>query len=283
MTATLLPCPIVNQRTEPGNDGRPPEDGNMDCVPASLASMARALRPALHITADGLHDAAYGQGYIGLMDPARFVHLLAGYGLNLVPRTGTPKALYFRANVEILGGHPVLLSIPSDWNNNPPTSKYAHMVAGRGVSDSQGAWLEMMNPWTAQYERHDAGWWYSRLGACGYKCAWVMEATGMPIPTGWTDDGMTLTAPNGVKVVRGFRDHILAAAAWSSALVPMAPEYGIANGSRQDFAMRLEWTAATNVQEVPQPFPPPDAPDPVAEAKAKALDSVFALYKEIGS
>ncbi len=58
---------------------------------------------------------------------------------------GSAQALYGRACAEISAGRPVLLSIPSDWNNNPPRSPYAHMVAGYDVS-SNGGTLTAMNP-----------------------------------------------------------------------------------------------------------------------------------------
>jgi hypothetical protein len=57
----LINVPEADQRTEVGNDGRAPEDGNMDCVPESLACMARGLEPGLKVTGDGLHDIVYGQ------------------------------------------------------------------------------------------------------------------------------------------------------------------------------------------------------------------------------
>jgi len=45
------------------------------------------------------------------------------------------------------------------------------------------------------------------------------------VPKGWADDGKTLTAPNGIKVVLGFREHILSHK-WDPADVPLAPEAG---------------------------------------------------------
>ena len=68
------------------------------------------------------------------------------------------------------------------------------------------------------------------------------EAVG--IPQGWSDDGTTLTAPNGHKVVRGFRDYVLNNP-WKAENVPIGEAYD-ANpveqsypqsgaGTRQDF------------------------------------------------
>ncbi len=47
----------------------------------------------------------------------------------------------------------------------------------------------------------------------------------MQIPTGWSDDGEKLTAPNGVSVVLGFRSHILKTR-WNPLDVPLSPEAG---------------------------------------------------------
>jgi hypothetical protein len=252
--AMQVACPIVNQRSEKGNDGRAPEDGNMDCVPSALASMARGLNVSLSgvITGDGLHDEVYGQGYVGMQDPARFVAVLAqaryGGDLRLIgPVTGSAQALYGRACSEIAAGRPVLLSIPSDWNASPPSSKYAHMVAGCGVNGN-GAQLTAMNPWTAAYQTESAAWWVERLNCCAYKAIWIMERAGvnggngaMGVPNGWHDDGKTLTAPNGVQTSGWIRQHVLdAAPQWPAELQPVAGLYGRSSeaggGWQQEFA-----------------------------------------------
>ncbi len=64
------------------------------------------------------------------------------------------------------------------------------------------------------------------------------------VPTGWSDDGTTLTAPNGHKVVLGFREYVLNNS-WKSENIPLGEAYN-ANplqqsnpqagaGTRQDF------------------------------------------------
>lgn len=45
------------------------------------------------------------------------------------------------------------------------------------------------------------------------------------LPAGWTDDGTTLTAKNGIVVVRGFRNKVLDAASWDSDDVPNTVEF----------------------------------------------------------
>lgn len=100
------------------------------------------------------------------------------------------------------------------------------------------------------------------------------------IPNGWHDDGTTLTAPNGVPVTLGFRDHILAAPVWPAALLPEATAYGTSDGGdRQDFRLVLDWHQATNVTEqyVSRPTPPPPAPaDPTAAPLRAALAAFLA-------
>ena len=81
----------------------------------------------------------------------------------------------------------------------------------------------------------------------------------MGVPTGWSDDGMTLKAPNGHRVVKGFRDYILTHS-WDRADVPLQEEEQLAQieesntslgaGSRQIFAVSmLEWTKKLGVKQ----------------------------------
>lgn len=71
------------------------------------------------------------------------------------------------------------------------------------------------------------------------------------VPSGWHDDGATLTAPNGEKVAMGFRQHILAEN-WPTALQPLGGEYGASGGDEQVFALKLKWENG-GVQELAGP------------------------------
>lgn len=76
------------------------------------------------------------------------------------------------------------------------------------------------------------------------------------IPAGWKDNGTdTLTASNGVIVVKGFRDKILSSSSWDAANVPLAAEQTVSQTpalSRQYFMFSiLEWTDAKGVYEAP--------------------------------
>jgi len=80
------------------------------------------------------------------------------------------------------------------------------------------------------------------------------------LPAGWSDDGTTLLAPNGIGVVRGFRLYILQQV-WDAANVPLAPESranpvefsnpASGSGTRQLFIdTDLGYTAARGVYEI---------------------------------
>lgn len=79
------------------------------------------------------------------------------------------------------------------------------------------------------------------------------------IPTGWKDENNTLTAPNGISVVLGFRDYILSHN-WDAANWPVAAEFGtqqleisnpsLGDGTQQVFYKTLlGWTKGRGVFE----------------------------------
>lgn len=79
------------------------------------------------------------------------------------------------------------------------------------------------------------------------------------VPTGWHDDGVTLTAPNGYRVVLGFRRYVLTRT-WDATNVPLQEEQGrspleeanpaLGAGTQQIFQRTmLEWTPRRGVFE----------------------------------
>lgn len=91
----------------------------------------------------------------------------------------------------------------------------------------------------------------------------------MIIPTGWTDNGNELKAPNGKIVVRGFREYILSNS-WLPEDWPLEEEHAAPGGTRQLFLCSLLcWNSQRNVyrgslgqelldaltKEVPTPAP----------------------------
>lgn len=284
-----IPVPLKDQRTEKTFDGHPPEDGNMDCVPTSLAAMCQGLLGGSY-SGDDLHDRVYGQGYTGMQDPARFASLLGGFGIAMARVNGSPAALVARACAEIAAAHPVLIAIPSDWGDEPPHSPFAHMVAGCDLPDADH--LTAMNPWGGFCQTQSRAWWQERIAHCSYQAIWILAKkethVSNNIPAGWHDDGATLTAPNGHRVVLGFRQYILTNA-WNPADQPLEEERhlervewhnpGLGAGSRQIFVktvlrwnnaregVQREWVGA-ELQAVEQQLA--DAQHQLAEAQTQA-------------
>ncbi len=83
------------------------------------------------------------------------------------------------------------------------------------------------------------------------------------IPTGWKDDGATLTAPNGHTMAHGFRAYVLADATHSPSDMPTGEEYSDGSGGTfQNMAgYRLHWDAKTGaISKVALPTPEPPQP-----------------------
>lgn len=118
---------------------------------------------------------------------------------------------------------------------------------------------------------------------------------GSMVPTGWKDDGTTLTAPNGNKVTMGFREHILSKpGGWDAGDQPLSEEFHAdpleysnpALGAGQKLCCTkttLEWTQARGVFEAWQgqeiyallallakdaPAPQPNITDAIAQLEA---------------
>ncbi len=95
-------------------------------------------------------------------------------------------------------------------------------------------------------------------GPYPWSALWAyLQRGGSMVPQGWSDDGTTLTAPNGVKVIKGFRDVVLFSA-WDPQNYPLEAERGadplevgnpsLGAGTRQTFRWsRLEWTPSRGV------------------------------------
>jgi hypothetical protein len=170
-----------------------------------------------------------------------------------------------------------------------------------------------MNPWGGFYQKQSRAWWQERIAHCSYQAIWILakkETHMSNISAGWHDDGTTLTAPNGHRVVRGFRAYILANT-WDAADVPLEEERqresvewhnpGLGAGSRQIFlksvlrwnnaheGVQREWVGAellaveqrlAQVQAQAQPpAPPPAAGNEAADQAIRALAAALASVK----
>jgi hypothetical protein len=270
ITYTIPGVPLVDQLHEGTSDGQPDENARDNCVFASNAAMATAY---LHkpFNGDQLKDMDnnYGQGYVGFASEANLVDTMARLGIK-VARVAhdTQQELIDELHWHIPQGHACIITMPSQWGTAPPNPRtyrgYSHVGLACGVGhDGPDGAIRVMNPWGGFWHDGSDSYWAARLLEGEI---WVGEyvggkTMGNQVPSGWKDDGKTLVAPNGVPVMRGFRDYALAwPGGWEANNWPLKPEQTITSGSiepgntsigpgsRQDFRYRsLGWTASRNV------------------------------------
>lgn len=132
---------------------------------------------------------------------------------------------------------------------------------------------------------------------------WAYLKGGPMVPTGWSDDGTTLTAPNGVPVVGGFRTQILGMA-WPASNYPLEAEHpqspleasnpALGDGVQQVFRLGvLEYTTAKGVfvgwvgqeflkvrEELAAALATPPVPPPAPAPEPSKADLAIAALKE---
>lgn len=134
---------------------------------------------------------------------------------------------------------------------------------------------------------------------CGVLVLDMKEGSTMTtVPAGWTDDGVTLKAPNGHTVTQGFRAAVLAwPGGWEADNVPLENARGESpaamglkgtGGTRQVFARRLlGWTDAEGVQSgvwLGQMFLTEEATATSRSAEIASLDNqVAALQAQVAA
>lgn len=245
--------PRVDEKTPVTGDHFPSENSSLNCVPACLCAGAMYLNKKTlggDYTPDSLKDAVYGQGYVGGMSARAFIdHMKDHFGIKLWSYASPANVdLIEEAHYQISQGFPVIFTEPNPYGN----PNYTHVCVFCG--DLFGG-LTAMDPWICQFvTRSDSNWKDLLL----YGEVWIMEPT-MKVPTGWHDDGHTLTAPNNIPVILGFRQYVLSQR-WDPNNYPLAKEeaanplessnLSLGNGTRQTFRKsRLEWTQARGVFE----------------------------------
>lgn len=276
--------PLVNQNHEPTMDGHPDENAPNNCVVADLAAILMYYHPGRTYDGDEIKDAVYGQGYTGPMDPAHFVAYMESQGVLWKETQGEPLALVMAAHAYVAAGSPVLLQIPSNWNEEPPpTEGSTHAVVA--VKEDSGS-LTCMNPWGGFWHYGSDSYWQARIR---YASVWRAEVQTVGVPQGWRDDGRTLVSPNGAQVVLGFRDYILAHP-WAADDVPVGAQYHMGDqvapsqtygpGDRQDFTRTsLIYTQALSVAVAPVAADFATSQAMLAQARAQ----IAALQQQLGT
>ena len=256
ITYTIPGATLLDQLNPATLDGLPNNDANDNCVGTSVAE-------GLHIetskTYDGdeVKDAVYGANYVGTESAARYVSYCAAQGVSLTPHNDTQVGLVAFIRAEVAAGHPVILTMPSDWNTPEPDPVHPSTSTHVGIAVGVGpGMIRVMNPWHGFYQDATDEWWQPRL--CEGR-VWAMQKvsvgtmSGVPAVSA-SDNGSVLTFPNGETCGHGIRAHI-EAEAWPAELWPVTGEVGDPVGVHQDFrnggdanaaGRRLTWHSADN-------------------------------------
>ena len=170
--------PLVSQLTDPPGNPWPDNNETADCVPASLSAGFTWLLKRIYY-ASQLKDIVYGNAYQGATDPGTYADYAASQGLAMTPYTSDSGAqLVAHIHAELQAGHPVALSMPSQWgipyrdpvHPNGPTHEAIACGYGPG-------WLRMMNPWGGFFHDGADAYWAPRLT---YGIVWDMALKGGP-------------------------------------------------------------------------------------------------------
>jgi hypothetical protein len=225
---TLANYPIVSQLTGITSNQQPSENDQFDCVAATLGSMVLYYRKKTQwdatLNPDMLKDSAYGQGFVGGTSAINYTSVLNHLGFKLYAIEATGAQLVASIHDQIKKGIPCAITEPDPYAR--PELGWSHVCAAFG-EDSSGHSIRRMDPYIAKFIDDPDSWYVNNLQ---FNQIWCIEPKGghmTGVPTGWKDDGTTLTAPNGVHVVKGFRDFILDNG-WEADDWPLGPEYGAA-------------------------------------------------------
>jgi hypothetical protein len=225
-------------------------------VVASIAEGLNILTAggAQKYVGDELHDAVYGQGYLGPQAAWKYVGYCNARGVWLHAVGGSQAALVATIHREVSAGHPVLVTMPSQWGTAPsdPVHPVGSTHVGLAVGIGSDA-IRVMNPWHGFMQDASDGWWQARL--CEGE-VWVMERTnaamtvtqaaGQPTPfygLEYTSDGQVWRcASTGHALGHGFLSYYQSLRGQNGVCatqilgLPTSEEYGVAGGlTRQDF------------------------------------------------
>ena len=256
ITYTIAGARTLDQLSEPTLDGQPDEDARENCVAASIAEGLNILTAggAEKYVGDELHDSVYGQGYLGPQAAWKYVGYCNARGVWLHAVGGSQAALIATIHREVSAGHPVVVTMPSQWGTAPadPVHPVGSTHVGLAVGIGSDA-IRVMNPWHGFMQDASDGWWQARL--CEGE-VWVMERTNaaVTISTGpgqatpfygleYTSDAQVWRcASTGHTLGHGFLSYyqglrgINGSCATQMLGLPTSGEYPTADGkTRQDF------------------------------------------------
>lgn len=170
--AVLKNFPMVSQLTQVTSDGRPSENSQFDCVPASIGAALlwyegksgwdETLNPDL------LKDAVYGEAWKNDGTAASaFVAWCAARGYRLYAESGTPAQLVVEVHKHVQQGHPVVFTEPDPYVSS--SLGWSHVCVFYG---EEPGFLTAMDPYIARpVRRTDNEWTHLLL----YNQIWILE------------------------------------------------------------------------------------------------------------
>ena len=226
MTSTqeLLHFPMKSQRTEDPHQ----VNEEYDCVATSLAACVQFLT-GIATSGSELKNSVYGVNYVGATVVDDYRAEVAKRGVLLRTMSGTPQQLLQTIRDELALGHPVVASEIDPYVD--ASLGWSHMIAFYACSATN---LTAMDPYIAQpVTKNDAAW----VDLLKYNEVWPLSHQSAQhdqpvqpvqhVPQGWKDDGTTLTAPNGIKVLKDFRSYVLTHN-WQATNLPLEPQKQVA-------------------------------------------------------
>lgn len=215
---------LLDQLNPTTLDGLPNINASDDCVAESIAEGLHILT-GQNYDGDELTDSVYGANYTGFESASAYVGYCSDHGVALVAHNDTQAGLIATIHAMVSAGHPVVVTMPSQWGTAPADPVHPSGSTHVGIAVGVGAgMIRVMNPWHGFFQDQADDWWAARL--C-YGQVWVMQQKAgvsvSGVPSGWNDNGTDLTAPNGV-VVKGEIRRFVLNEVHDPADVPVAPE-----------------------------------------------------------
>lgn len=177
--------PTLNQNKEDPQHEYPDVNAGMDCVPTSIAS-ALTWYTGTQYYGDEIIDAVYGPRYLGGTAAQQYIDYCQARGIKLWHIDGNPVQLVDAIVRELQAGIPCLVTVPGHWNDPNATNQnpgsVTHVMVTTGY-DSNEQIIEVMNPWTGNFEEYSFDWFHVKL--C-YNQIWPLESELSMVPTGPT-------------------------------------------------------------------------------------------------
>lgn len=211
ITYTIPGAHTLDQLSEPTLDGHADENARDNCVAASVAEGLVTLTRKTFV-GDEIKDSVYGQGYIGFESAARYVSYCGAQGVTLSPHNGSQADLVATIHREVLAGHPVVVTMPSNWSTpypdpvHPSGSTHVGLAVGVGPSE-----IRVMNPWHGFMQDQSDAWWQVRL--CEGQ-VWIMQLAGAATrgasPVWKSVDAASVADSRGVKAYHAMATYLRA-------------------------------------------------------------------------